>query len=175
MYKFIINAKQLQLKIQIISKIFPLKIYFFFSVALGYHQYRRPSKIQHRATEQHQLKLQVNPVLHCPLHQRDAQEDKPEIRKKTATSQDVQLPSVQNVDKDVKVVITSKDTVQPPKSKKQSAHTGKKYSGVKPNNMGNHQLTLNEQKQINTDNTKADVNVKCHQGLPCPNYRQFLW
>ena len=61
---------------------------------------------------------------------------------KTVTSQDVQLPSVQNVEKDIKVVITSKDTVQPPKIKKQTACRGKKFSGVKPNNMGNHLLHI---------------------------------
>ena len=80
------------------------------------------------------------------------------------TSQDVQLLSVQNVEKDVKVVIISKDTVQPPKSKKQTACRDKKSSGVKPNNMGNPPLISNEQKWINTDDTDVNVNVikDCH-------------
>ena len=145
-------------------------------MALGYHHYKRLSKRQHRATEKNQLQLQVNLVLHHPLDQRHIQEDKPEISQKTATSQDVQLQSVQNVEKDIKVVITSKDTVQPPKIKKQTAHRGKKFSGVKPNNMGNCLLTLNEQKWINTDDTDVNVNVieDCHIQTTDSSYGDWL-
>ena len=95
---------------------------------------------------------------------------------KTATSQDVQLQSVQKVEKDIKIVITSKDTVQPPKIKKQTAHRGKKFSGIKPNNMGNCLLTLNEQKWINTDDTDVNVNIieDCHIQTTDSSYGDWL-
>ena len=83
---------------------------------------------------------------------------------------------VQKVEKDIKVVITSKDTVQPPKIKKQTACRGKKFSGVKPNNMGNCLLTLNEQKWINTDDTDLNVNVieDCHIQTTDSSYGDWL-
>ena len=73
---------------------------------------------------------------------------------KTATSQNEQVPadqvptaSTSNITKELQVVITEKDMVQPAKPKKQTAHRGKKYTGVKPANVGNRPLTLNEQKK----------------------------
>ena len=64
------------------------------------------------------------------------------------------------------MVITEKDTVQPANPKKQTAHRGKKYTGVKPANVGNQPLTLNEQKKthIVDQETAVDHNVieDCH-------------
>ena len=57
-------------------------------------------------------------------------------------------PLVSSIDKDVMVVISEKDTVQVNTHKKQTACRGKKYTGVKPANVGNWALTLNEQKKV---------------------------
>ena len=62
--------------------------------------------------------------------------------------------SVGSIAKDIKVVITEKDTLQVNTHKKQTADRGKKYTGVKPANVGNRPLTLKEQKKgQNSQNT----------------------
>ena len=70
-----------------------------------------------------------------------AQESRPTCQRtmrnlqKTATAS--VPPLVSSIDKDVKVVISEKETVQVNTCKKQTAHRGKKYTGVKPANVGN--------------------------------------
>ena len=104
---------------------------------------------------------------------------------KTATSQNEQVPadqvppaSTSNITKDLQVVITEKDMVHPAKPKKQTAHRGKKYTGVKPANVGNRPLTLNEQKKTHTvdQENAVDCNVieDCHIQTTDSSYGDWL-
>ena len=75
-----------------------------------------------------------------PTHQRT-------MRNSQKTTTASVPPSVSSIDKDVKVVISEKDNVQLNICKKQAAHRGKKYTGVKPANVGNRNLSLKEKKR----------------------------
>ena len=60
----------------------------------------------------------------------------------------IPAPSTSNITKELQVVITEKDMVQLSKTpKNRQLVEAKKYTGVKPANIGNQPLTLNEQKK----------------------------